>query len=508
MTSARSRPSAPFVTFVLLAALSLAAAAPAAAAPRITRLTPPSELYASGRPDPVIARFLPGQRFDLQASVQPEPGRRIASWQFLVDGREVRGGVRGETVDGLVAGRAAHTTVVSVRGHAVDKPGLHTFTVRVAQDDGAVAEATGNFEIVAPSRGGRRVRNVIFLLGDGMGASHRTAARIVFGGYAQGKARTPLAMDSFPVTAMVKTASLNSIVTDSSPGRASYVTGNKHANNQQGVFPDDTTSPFDNPRVEYLAEYLHRTVGTALGIVTTADVFDSTPASMAVHTADRRAGTGIVDQFHDDRTRSGLRVLLGGGRKWFLPNAVPGSARSAATDYVLPPELARAWTAAPGAIDPARDLIADFRASGFEYASNATELAAAQATNGRLLGLFAYSNMNVALDKVAGRRGTSDVVERYGLPDQPMLDEMTAKAVEVLSRERRGFLLLVEAASIDKQAHNMDSDRWVLETLEFDRAIRVAQGYARARADPLVIVPADHECSGATIIGAATLGAA
>ena len=63
------------------------------------------------------------------------------------------------------------------------------------------------------------------------------------------------------------THSLNSIVTDSSPGMASYVTGNKHDNNQEGVFPDDTIDPFDNPRVEYLAHYLARTQGKSLGIV-------------------------------------------------------------------------------------------------------------------------------------------------------------------------------------------------------------------------------------------------
>ena len=108
-------------------------------------------------------------------------------------------------------------------------------------------------------------------------------------------------MDDFPVTGMVKTASLNSIVTDSSPGMAAYVNGNKSNNNQQGVFPDDTLDAFDNPRVEYLSEYLHRTQGKALGLVTTSDVFDATPAANAIHTANRGAGTGIVDQYFDDR---------------------------------------------------------------------------------------------------------------------------------------------------------------------------------------------------------------
>ena len=192
--------------------------------------------------------------------------------------------------------------------------------VTATQSDGQTATATGNFEIVGITQQGRLAKNIIILLGDGMGAAHRTAARIMLKGYAQGKAKGLLAMDTFPYTGMVMTASLNSIVTDSAPGMANYVNGNKAANNQEGVFPDDTTDAFDNPRVEYLAEYLHRTQGKSLGLVTTADVFDATPAANAVHTANRGNGTGIVDQYLDDRNLTGLTVLMGGGRKWFLQN--------------------------------------------------------------------------------------------------------------------------------------------------------------------------------------------
>jgi alkaline phosphatase len=127
-----------------------------------------------------------------------------------------------------------------------------------------------------------------------------------------------------------------------------------------------------------------------------------------------------------------------------------------------------------------------------------------------LLGLFAFSNMNVALDKIDGRRGkqaglTGTVVDDYGLPDQPMLDEMASRALSVLARMPQGFVLMVEGASIDKQAHNMDTERWMLDTIEFDRAVQVAQDFARARGDTLVIVTADHECSGAALIGASVL---
>jgi alkaline phosphatase len=109
----------------------------------------------------------------------------------------------------------------------------------------------------------------------------------------------------------------------------------------------------------------------------------------------------------------------------------------------------------------------------------------------------------VAFDKINGRRGTSTIVNDYGFPNQPMLDEMADKALQVLNKNNtNGFVLMVEGASIDKQAHLMDSDRWILETIEFDRAIQKAKDFAAANPDTIVIVTADHECSGAAIIGA------
>ena len=86
-----------------------------------------------------------------------------------------------------------------------------------------------------------------------------------------------------------------------------------------------------------------------------------------------------------------------------------------------------------------------------------------------------------------------------------MLDEMTSRALETLKSDQRGFVLMVEAASIDKQAHNMDTERWMLDTIEFDQAIKVAQDFAREHGDTLVIVTADHECSGAALIGGSTV---
>ncbi|HSH94407.1 MAG TPA: alkaline phosphatase [Roseimicrobium sp.] len=553
------------------------------AAPVVSRLTPPSALFTFGDGgEPYIARFLPGQRFDLEATVQPDSGKTITSATFKVDGVTVPGTVtsRAATVSGL----AASTSIFSLRAFSKLQPGVHTFTVTAVQSDSLTVTATGNFEILdvpaaerqltagggepdtsvslpaqfkgprfshlstarkiqaledyidsgafrrqsaavqnelvrmllsltepntlpAPSVPAGAAKNIIIFIGDGMGIAHRTAARIVLNGVQQGKANAPLAMDKLPYTALVNTASLNSIITDSSPGAACYSTGNKANNNQQGVFPDDTLDKFDNPRVELIGEYLWRTQQKSLGIVTTADVFDATPGAFGTHTQDRGAGTGICDQYLDEAAAGGLKVLMGGGRKWFLPNTTSGSARGSSTDYVLPSDLASAWGVPTGASDPGRNLLADFQSAGFSYAPDANTLTNLSSGTTKLLGLFSFSNMNVSKDKIDKRRnpGSPGIVDDYGFPDQPMLDEMTDAALKVLSKNENGFVLMVEGASIDKQAHNMDTERWILETIEFDRAIQKAVNFAQSHPDTLIVVTADHECSGANIIGASLL---
>ncbi len=473
------------------------------AALSVTRLTPPSTLFSSGNPNPPItARFLPGQRFDVQATVSPDAGQTIGGAQFSVDGTVIPGTVT--LVPANAVGQPANSVAISVRAYANSVTGVHALSITATQSDNQVITATGNFQVVPITPTTWGAKNIILLIGDGMGIAHRTAARIMKNGVAQGKAKAPLSMDLFPNVGTVTTHSLNSIVTDSSPGASCYATGNKANNNQHGVFPDDTTENGDNPRVESMGEYLHRTQGRSLGIVTTTDLFDSTPGAFGSHTQARTAGSGICDEFFDERNATGLTVLMGGGRKWFLPNTTPGSGRTAGTDYVIPPSIATAWDIPVGVIDTGRDLLSEFIADGFTYAPNGTALNAVSPSTTKLLGLFNFSNMNVAKDKIDGRRngGGTNVVDDFGFPDQPMLDEMTDKALAVLSQNTNGFVAMIEGGSIDKQAHLMDSDRWMIDAIEFDRAIERCRQFALAHPDTLVIVTADHECGGANIIGA------
>ena len=486
MNSARSR----FLGGATLVAF--AAASGALAAPTI-RLTPPSG-----------ARFLEGQRFDLRVEGK---GTGPFSATLAVDGVPLgfsSGAQNTTTTDGITSPGFGG---FNVRGFFLPRRGHHTLRATFTDATGTSA-AESDIEIVDVGGGGGEIRNVIILLGDGMGIAHRTGARLVKFGVTNGQPNGYLAMDRLPGTGFVSTHSLNSIVTDSAPGMACYVTGNHSQNGQEGVYPANMTSPFYYPRVEYLSEYLHRLRGASLGIVTTADVEDATPAANAVHTGNRNAGQGIVDQYLDDRNVTGLRVLLGGGRRWFLPQDQFGSSRSGSNDYAaLPADLRAAWGAAAGGTDPDRNLIGDFQAAGFQYVDSATELAAATAAP-KLLGLFGYGNMNVALDKIAKRRdpGAHGVVDDYHAPDQPMLDEMTKAALDVLAQGDQAFVLMVEGAHIDKQSHLMDADRVLGETIEFDNAVAVAAQFARRQRGTLVLVVADHECSGFSLIGALTGG--
>src|SRR6516225_2787680 len=465
------------------------------------------------------ARFLVGQKFDLRVQGQGQ-GPYYAS--IAIDGvdLEFTSGEQGTTTtDGITA---AGYGGFNLRGYSSSSPGQHTIAASFTDATGTV-NTSATFEILNLAGPHRAIKNVIIMLGDGMGVAHRTAARIVRYGVSKGQPKGYLAMDQMPGLGLVTTHSLNSIVTDSSPGMACYASGSHTNNGQEGVNPANLISPFYAPRIEYMAEYLHRTRGASLGLVTTADIEDATPAANAVHTGDRNAGTGVCDQYLDesdpDNTRAygtGLQVLMGGGRRWFLPAGKFGSSRSSATDYgPLPDDLLATWNLPiPGGVDPDRDLITDFENAGFAYADSATTLGdiLSQGTPPKLLGLFGYGNMNVTLDRVAKRRNVpipgydGFAVDDYHAPDQPMLDEMAEAALQVLSQNRNGFVLMIEGAHIDKQAHYMDAERVIDETIEFDNAVAVARRFAEKVSDTLVLVLADHECSGFSLIGALTGG--
>ncbi len=465
-------------TFLLILALSCVA--PAAAATTIRIMPPDGGTLAAD------------QRVDVRVEATADGETPPAGLRVWINDAEVTA----RNDPSADVGAPANSRNFLLRGFSQAQAGALVIRAQAADGETAVSRLRVDAWADAPNE--RRVstpraRNVILVLGDGMGVAHRTAARLVSRGTHNGKAAGRLAMDTLDVTGLVMTGALNAVVTDSSPGMAAYVTGQKHNNNQEGVLPDNTPDAFDNPRIEYVGELLRRTRGPGfnVGLVTTADLTDSTPAGNAAHTSNRFAGAGIAAQFFDERATNGVTVLLGGGAAHFLPREAGGGrtdGRNLVDEYV------RAGYATLRTGSDARAMLTD-------------TVPAPRA----LLGLFHHQHLPVAFDKVGAGRYSNELALERNAPyrDTPMLEDMTRLALKSLAAHSPdGFYLMVEGASVDKRAHAADAERMLWDTIELDRAVAVALEFARTTnsdADPdndtLVIVTADHETGGLAIVG-------
>lgn len=282
-------------------------------------------------------------------------------------------------------------------------------------------------------------RNIVLMIGDGMGMAHVAAARTALGG-PDGR----LAMDSMTTTGFVTTHSANSLVTDSAAAGTAYATGTKTNNGTISLTPN-------GKRVRTILEAA-RDIGKATGLVTTTAVTDATPASFASHVDARSRQAEIAGQMLAAR----VNVILGGGRGLFVPKSTKGSAR--------PDE---------------RNLLDEAAARGYGVVDTSEELNAAAGP--RILGLFAMGNL------------TTEAPE-------PPLSALTDKAIEVLSQEPKGFFLMVEGGRIDSYGHSNELDAMIRQLLEFDHAVARALDFARNDGNTLVIVTADHETGGLTLL--------
>src|SRR5262245_36170395 len=406
------------------------------------------------------AQILAGARFDLKVEFDGVIG--AADAKVTIDGADVSTALsRAATFVEREDGAAASALIL--RDVSLAKPGRYAVVAR----DGK-STRTVSWEVYAT--GPRKARNVILFIGDGMAATHRTAARILSAGITEGKYRGGLAMDAMTNMALVGTAGVDSLITDSANSASAYTTGHKSSNNALGVYADRTPDTLDDPRVETLTSLVKRTRNMAVGVVTNTEVEDATPASMVAHTRRRSDYDPIVGMFHE----SGVDVLMGGGRAHFLPKSAQGSKRKDDVDY-----------------------LAKFRASGYTIAMTDREMKSATAdpATRKLLGLFHASNMDGVLDRKFLKQGT--VTE---FPEQPDLVDMVKTALTVLSRHDNGFVLMVESGLIDKYSHPLDWERAVMDTIMLDRAVAAAKEFAAARNDTLILVTADH-AHGLSLVG-------
>lgn len=235
-------------------------------------------------------------------------------------------------------------------------------------------------------------------------------------------------------------------ITDSAAAASAMATGYKVANAVLSVTPDGKS-----PQTVMEAA---KAKGKRIGLISTSTVYDASPAAFSIHSKSRRDSQALVDKI----LALSPDVLLGGGADYFLPEKAPGGKRK-----------------------DGKDIVAQFRAKGWQIATNTAELKAA--TGARLLGLFADEDMDFDIER--------DPVK------EPTMAEMTAAALKALSQANpNGFVLFVESENTDTAGHANDAASLMHSLWAIDDAVKVALDYQRGSPDTLVIVAGDHETGG------------
>ncbi|CAI1558218.1 alkaline phosphatase [Serratia proteamaculans] len=331
----------------------------------------------------------------------------------------------------------------------------------------------------------KTVKNVILLIGDGMGDSEITSAR----NYAEGAGGYFKGIDALPLTGQYTHYSLDKkthkpdYVTDSAASATAWSSGVKTYNGALGV----DVNGKDQPTLLEIA----KAAGKATGNVSTAELQDATPAAQISHVTSRKCygpeetsekcatnalengGRGSISE---QLLKARADVTLGGGAKSFNQLAKSGE-----------------WQG--------KSLKDQATALGYQWVENLETLNAVSVANQQkpLLGLFAAGNMPVRWQgPKATYHGNIDqpAVTCENNPartaDIPTLAVMTEKAIDLLKTNQNGFFLQIEGASIDKQDHAANPCGQFGETVDLDEAVQKALAFARADGNTLVIVTADH----------------
>lgn len=331
----------------------------------------------------------------------------------------------------------------------------------------------------------KHAKNVILLIGDGMGDSEITAAR----NFAKGAGGFFTGLDALPFTGQYTHYSLDKktkkpdYVTDSAASATAWSSGVKSYNGAIGVDVYGTSH-------QTLLE-LAKANGLATGDVSTAEIQDATPAAQIAHVTHRKCYSpsstaekcaplalenGGLGSISEQLLNVRADVVLGGGAKSFREKARAG-------EYA------------------GKTLFEQAEARGYQLVSDLDGLNKITVANqdAPVLGLFSEGNMPIRLKgPQASFHGNlnKDVVKCEVNKERgagvPNLAQMTSKAIELLSVNEKGFFLQVEGASIDKQAHASNPCGQFGETMDLDEAVQVDLDFAKKDGNTLVIVTADH----------------
>lgn len=347
-------------------------------------------------------------------------------------------------------------------------------------DAESVVEAKASAELPK-----EKAKNVILFVGDGMGISTLTAARILEGQLdgADGEENF-LSFESFPYSAQVKTYNTNQQTPDSAGTMTAMISGVKTKAGVIGLAEDITRQDCESSlgfELPTLLDYAELS-GLSTGVISTARITHATPAATYTKSAERnwedisdmgdQADKGckdIADQLVNYPHGDGIDVVFGGGRRHFLPN-------NAEANIEKPVE-----SGAEGDRTDDRNLIEEWQAlhPEGEVVHSTADFNAIGSTTTKVLGLFNESHMLYEADR------SNDIL------GEPSLSEMTAKAIEVLSQNDQGYLLVVESGRIDHGHHAGSAYNALTDTVELSKAVQAAVD-ATSSDDTLIVVTADH----------------
>ena len=276
------------------------------------------------------------------------------------------------------------------------------------------------------------IKNVILMIGDGMGLPDVYAAMTV--------SENPLNIERCTSVGLQKTFSSNNYITDSGAAGTALATGYKTKN---GIIGMDSLGN----RVRSILE-ISEQHGLATGMVSTSSITHATPASFIAHQSNR----GSYEDIAMDFLKTDIDVFIGGGYDHF------------------------------GKRKDNLNLIDSLKARGYEV----------------------DTSLNSVLKSASEKRAvfTAPGQNPYRLKGRGnMLPESTARAIEIVSKNSKGFFLMIEGSQIDWAGHTNVADTLIDEVLDFDKAVGVALDFAAEDRHTLVIITADHETGGVTITG-------
>ncbi|WP_321372386.1 alkaline phosphatase [uncultured Desulfuromusa sp.] len=307
--------------------------------------------------------------------------------------------------------------------------------------------------------------NVIIMIPDGCDETVQTVARWYKG--------ENLEVDTMQ-TGTVKVHMANSVIPGSAAAATAFATGHKTTVRFLGVGPrtEDLLTDFEPTAAPYapVASVLEaaQRAGKATGIVSTSRVTHATPAAFASHVEDRGWDNDIMEHM----VYNNIDVVFGGGARHLLST----------DDEPYTTSFGATWN---GKRTDGQNLMDVLEDRGYTFVDSKTQMQ--EVTSGKVWGLFDDSHMQPDMDR------------QYFAEHEPSLAEMVEKAIEILSQDPDGFLLMVEGSQVDWAGHNNDPIYMVTDFIAFDDAVKVANDFAEKNHRTTVLAYPDHNTGGMKI---------